>query len=167
MFQPLFEHIDTYEAKLGVQSYGMSVTTLEEVFIKIAEGTNSNGEAEAGRLLIDQYGTKRASFGEGVVQDLGLVEDMEGGDRGKLAPVTDFGKIDDDAAMQFFWRHLSAMLTKRRLYFMRDTRSWIFQYVVPVLFVLVGMLVMRLGLGLALTLTLILTLAPALILVKT
>ena len=32
---------------------------------------------------------------------------------------------------------------KRRLYFMRDTRSWIFQYVVPVIFVLVGMLVMR------------------------
>ena len=26
---------------------------------------------------------------------------------------------------------------------MRDTRSWVFQYVVPVLFVLVGMLVMR------------------------
>jgi hypothetical protein len=26
---------------------------------------------------------------------------------------------------------------------MRDTRSWVFQYVIPVIFVLVGMLVMR------------------------
>ena len=42
-----------------------------------------------------------------------------------------------------FFKHLSALLNKRRLYFMRDTRSWIFQYLVPVLFVLIGMLVMR------------------------
>lgn len=42
-----------------------------------------------------------------------------------------------------FFKHLYALLHKRRLYFMRDTRSWIFQYVVPVIFVLVGMLVMR------------------------
>jgi hypothetical protein len=26
---------------------------------------------------------------------------------------------------------------------MRDTRSWIFQYIVPVIFVLIGMLVMK------------------------
>jgi hypothetical protein len=32
MFQQLFEHIDTYEVEFGVQSYGMSVTTLEEVY---------------------------------------------------------------------------------------------------------------------------------------
>ena len=52
-------------------------------------------------------------------------------------------QISDDAAFAYFYRHLVAMLNKRRLYFMRDTRSWIFQYVVPGLFVLVGMLIMR------------------------
>jgi hypothetical protein len=34
-FQGLFEHIDDNETTLGVQSYGVSVTTLEEVFIKV------------------------------------------------------------------------------------------------------------------------------------
>ena len=48
-FQPLFEHIDNNDVALGVQSYGMSVTTLEEVFIKVAHGTHSHTDAEAGR----------------------------------------------------------------------------------------------------------------------
>ena len=52
-------------------------------------------------------------------------------------------QIDENDRFTEFFKHLSALLNKRRLYFMRDTRSWIFQYVVPVLFVLIGMLVMR------------------------
>ena len=56
-------------------------------------------------------------------------------------------QYDEDAVFTHFWRHLLAMINKRRLYFMRDTRSWIFQYIVPVLFVLVGMLVMRVSAG--------------------
>jgi hypothetical protein len=96
--------------------------------------------------------------------------DAEAGTSRKVAPITDFGKVsakvcfrrnnldrylhellflsmspqyDEDASFSYFWRHLLALLNKRRLYFMRDTRSWIFQYVVPVIFVLIGMLVMR------------------------
>jgi hypothetical protein len=52
-------------------------------------------------------------------------------------------QIDENDRVTEFFKHLIALLNKRRLYFMRDTRSWIFQYVVPVLFVLIGMLVMR------------------------
>ena len=36
----------------------MSVTTLEEVFIKVAQGTSTNAEAEAGR----QKKSKRYSY---------------------------------------------------------------------------------------------------------
>ena len=39
------------------------------------------------------------------------------------------------------------MLNKRRLYFLRDTRSWIFQYVVPSCFVVLGMLIMRVNIS--------------------
>ena len=73
----------------------------------------------------------------------GQIGEAEAGTRGKVVPVTDFSKYDEDAQFTYFWRHLVALLNKRRLYFMRDTRSWIFQYVIPVVFVLVGMLVMR------------------------
>lgn len=64
-----------------------------------------------------------------------------------MYPILSLFQYDEDAVFTYFWRHLLAMINKRRLYFMRDTRSWIFQYIVPVLFVLVGMLVMRVSAG--------------------
>ena len=36
-FQSLFENLDDNLSSLGIQSYGMSVTTLEEVFLKVAD----------------------------------------------------------------------------------------------------------------------------------
>ena len=49
-FQPMFDYLDDNgESSLGVRSYGMSVTTLEEVFIKVAEGTANQLTAEEGR----------------------------------------------------------------------------------------------------------------------
>jgi hypothetical protein len=60
-----------------------------------------------------------------------------------ITPVHFILQIDENDRVTEFFKHLYALLNKRRLYFMRDTRSWIFQYVVPVVFVLIGMLVMR------------------------
>eukprot|EP01036_Dinobryon_divergens_P035789 gene35789-46440_t len=48
-FQKLFEAFDTSLDELGLRSYGMSVTTLEEVFLKVAEGTSTLVAAEKGR----------------------------------------------------------------------------------------------------------------------
>lgn len=45
-FKPMLEAMDARAEQLGVETYGMSVTTLEEVFVKIVKG----GEwAQAGR----------------------------------------------------------------------------------------------------------------------
>jgi hypothetical protein len=54
-----------------------------------------------------------------------------------------FDKVDDTAVFQYFMRHLSAMLRKRFLYFIRDSRSWVYQYFLPVMFVLIGMIVLN------------------------
>ena len=58
-------------------------------------------------------------------------------------PSPDFDKIDQKQVIQYFLRHMAAMLRKRALYFVRDSRSWIYQYVLPVIFVLIGLLVMK------------------------
>jgi ATP-binding cassette, subfamily A (ABC1), member 3 len=49
LFQALFEAFDVQQDELGVESYGVSVTTLEEVFIKTARGTDTLARAEEGR----------------------------------------------------------------------------------------------------------------------
>jgi len=54
-----------------------------------------------------------------------------------------FDKVNPDNLPLMFMYHVKAMMYKRMLYFMRDTRSWIYQYVVPVVFVLIGMLILR------------------------
>ena len=130
-FPTLFESIDTNEQSLGVRSYGMSVTTLEEVFIKVAEGTKTQAEAEAGRK---DGGVNGAS-------SLSNVQLMTTND--KFTSVTDFERINEDNKLGYLWYHMKAMLIKRFLYFKRDSRSWIYQFVVPVFFVLIGMLIMR------------------------
>jgi hypothetical protein len=47
-FPSLFDYIDNNEVALGVQSYGVSVTTLEEVFIKVAHATKTIAQQDIG-----------------------------------------------------------------------------------------------------------------------
>lgn len=36
-FPTMFDELDKSSSKLGIMSYGISITTLEEVFLKVAE----------------------------------------------------------------------------------------------------------------------------------
>ena len=36
-FPQMFNEIDTKKQELGIETYGISITTLEEVFLKVAE----------------------------------------------------------------------------------------------------------------------------------
>ena len=121
-FPRLFEGIDENEDELEIRSYGMSVTTLEEVFIKVAEGSGNHAIAKAGMLDVDN---------------------LEYGGIYKGGEDIDFDRIGEEERVKYFLLHLRAMIRKRYLYFIRDLRSWIFIYVVPVIFVLIGMLVMK------------------------
>jgi hypothetical protein len=155
-FPELFRKLDEVSQQQGIRSYGVSVTTLEEVFIKIARGTNTLAEATptANPFIPNQAvpaaGAVPAPIASPYVQSPRQVEGvaMSGPDTemGKLKSslrMVDFTLIPDEQVLTYFLRHLTTMFRKRRLYFFRDARSWVFQYVVPVLFVLVGMLIMQ------------------------
>lgn len=51
-FQSMFEYFDGNLDNLGIRSYGVSVTTLEEVFIKVQHGTHTQAIADQGRQQI-------------------------------------------------------------------------------------------------------------------
>ena len=153
-FVGLFEYLDANSEQLGVRSYGMGVTSMEEVFIKVAEGTKTQATALAGKAsLVESKVAARRLSQEGATNlpngSINKDGDMEAGvglmpqapSMGENAP--DFDKIDHKQVVQYFFRHMAAMLRKRALYFIRDSRSWIYQYILPVLFVLIGMLVMK------------------------
>jgi ATP-binding cassette, subfamily A (ABC1), member 3 len=136
-FEPLFSYIDDNSDALGIRSYGMSVTTLEEVFINVAHGTKTQAHAEKGRLISSEVKTGKIP-NPNQVAAAEVVEDIEAND----TVLADFDKIDPNHRVTSFFRHMYAMLMKRYLYFIRDTKSWVLQIILPVLFVLAGMLIM-------------------------
>lgn len=184
-FQSLFEKIDAEQKNLGIRSYGVSVTTLEEVFIKIAKGTVNHTKAQEGKdrsssidvsrsnrkpaAVMDTTtgattgpgkGTQLVSTGGGeyaIVSAKDVDESPDGmvlgdevehikDDDGISPPVstvlpTEFTKIDENEKLTLFVRHVYAMILKRYLYFSRDTKTWMYQFLLPVLFVTGGVLI--------------------------
>ena len=47
--------------------------------------------------------------------------------------------------MAFFHRHMYALLKKRAAYFRRDQKTWIFTFVLPAFFVLIGLFLVKAG----------------------
>lgn len=135
-FQNLFEYLDDNLDSLGIRSYGMSVTTLEEVFINVAHGTKTQAMAENGRSKADQVTHSQVKNSAVAAAEVVDPEAQE-------SPTIQFNRLDEKNQIQFFFRHMYAMLMKRYLYFIRDTKTWLLQVFLPVLFLLAGMLIMR------------------------
>jgi ATP-binding cassette, subfamily A (ABC1), member 3 len=147
LFETLFSHFDDHLADLGIHSYGMSVTTLEEVFLKVASG--SNGFKTKEKLMKQQkQSADQGNFSIELVNgNLGNDEnpqrDPETGRTKKKSLVVEFEKYDhDNDAFILALTQLSALLEKRYLIFLGDSKAWGMQYVMPVLFVVLGGLVM-------------------------
>ncbi|XP_075380013.1 phospholipid-transporting ATPase ABCA7 [Mycteria americana] len=131
-FGDLFRELDARLGELGISSYGISDTTLEEIFLKVAQDTG----VEAGRA-----GTRRgAAPGEG--------GDAEAAD-GELAEEPRETDLLRGAAEQACRRvrgwaltrqQLRALFIKRMLHARRSTRGFFAQIVLPAVFVCIALL---------------------------
>jgi ATP-binding cassette, subfamily A (ABC1), member 3 len=149
----------------------VSVTTLEEVFIRLTRGDETDAEARAAisvrrqsleeRRLSMELERRRSSLGggpdvsqsqapqqkedpfasQGAAAPAGAAT-SPGAEEEKESPMVDYS---DD--WSFFRRHMYALLVKRVLYFRRDKKAWAYQFVMPALFVLAGCFLMRSGLN--------------------
>ena len=186
-FKALFEGLDKHKEELGIENYGVSVTTLEEVFLRVTRGdeTDVAGRAaisvrrhslEERRQSMEESRQRRlSSTGLGLEHGAALDKSLPpnnkslsikaldvgdtktppaGGDRGTYAKQRNgaAGAVDeDDLAIdysnhwRFFRRHMYALLVKRFLYFKRDKKAWVYQFILPAIFVLVGCLLMKAG----------------------
>ncbi|RLN57229.1 hypothetical protein BBJ28_00025928, partial [Nothophytophthora sp. Chile5] len=106
-FAPLFEEIDEKMRALGVLSYGISVTTLEEVFIKVAEAHDEDNQHT-------------------------LSKDAAGASPDASALLPGGPAIANLTGITMFLVHLSALLLKRFRIARRDRRVIIFSVLLPV-----------------------------------
>ncbi|NXP65823.1 ABCA1 protein, partial [Chloropsis cyanopogon] len=160
-FGELFRELDAHLGELGVSSYGISDTTLEEIFLKVAEdtalGTDSTGKTPQFWLELSSgvqggWGGAQQPRAEvwGVPSTL-CVPARPGGPTGcrKVSQPpreTDLlrGAAGPACGRVRGWaltcRQLRALFTKRMLHARRSTRGFFAQIVLPAVFVCIALL---------------------------
>jgi len=116
-FKPLFQCLEEKQQEFGISSFGVSVTTLEEVFLKVGE----NAEVEANELNGHVKGEK---------EHLHMADSSE-------------SRLDPDrmlSGMALKISQFKAMFMKRLLHSMREKKALITQIILPLLLVLCGLL---------------------------
>ena len=61
-FESLFSYLEKHKHDLGISSYGASVTTLEEVFLKVKEDEDSDSEPLSKKLYRQLSSKSRRKF---------------------------------------------------------------------------------------------------------
>uniref|UniRef100_A0A8C8ICA5 P-type phospholipid transporter n=1 Tax=Oncorhynchus tshawytscha TaxID=74940 RepID=A0A8C8ICA5_ONCTS len=112
--------VDRRQADLGITSYGLSDTTLEEIFLRVAEETGVDVDPE------DSPGQADTPHGQEPQETDLLSGDGHGG-----VPLTGWGLT---------WQQLRALFIKRWLYALRSRRGFFAQIVLPAVFVLIALL---------------------------
>ncbi|GMF35983.1 unnamed protein product [Phytophthora fragariaefolia] len=113
-FASMFADMDDNLQKLGLLSYGVSVTTLEEVFIKVAEADDQSNQH---------------TLGNRVRSEMPASSPTTSSDTGAIQRQTN----------SYFMAHLRALFLKRFRYTKRDKKMIFYSLALPVLLLLVGL----------------------------
>jgi ATP-binding cassette subfamily A (ABC1) protein 3 len=135
VFPALFAELETFLVKdtpaadtgvARILTYGISVTTLEEVFLRVAEEGpgHADVDAEAAKQEVAALAAEKEKRMSQRTGDAPAGK-FHGGDDGynRAASTTNSG---------VFWRHFMALLRKRWRYALRDRRAMFFQLLIPV-----------------------------------
>ena len=121
-FAQMFEELDSEVDSGGIVTYGVGVTTLDEVFLLVARGDAATGSKRSFR-------SSRRAGGEGIaaLKD----DDTEKSVQSRM-------DLENEG---LFLRHLGGLFRKRAMNFKRDKKAWCCTTVLPTLFVLGGFLI--------------------------
>ncbi|XP_068090529.1 phospholipid-transporting ATPase ABCA1 isoform X4 [Hyperolius riggenbachi] len=146
-FVELFHEIDDRLFDLGISSYGISDTTLEEIFLKVANDTGVDAETSDGTLPARR---KRYAFGDHQSCLRPFTEDdnfdNNDSDLDPESRETDYlSGIDGKGSYQVkSWslmrQQFAALLWKRLLYAKRSRKGFFAQIVLPAVFVLIALM---------------------------
>jgi ATP-binding cassette, subfamily A (ABC1), member 3 len=114
-FTSMFQQLDDQIEKGSVSCYGVSITTLDEVFMLVTRGA---------KLDKATFASSRHGSGD-------LLSNNESSELDQSTVVS----LDEEIS---FARHLRTLLKKRAAIFRRDKKAWLFTTILPSLFVLFG-----------------------------
>lgn len=112
LFESLFKDLEDNNKSYGIQSFGISLTTMEEVFLKVAVGID-HGVKKDGKEEMDRKAADDMAF--------------------ELEDIRIKGRWD------IFRIHFWALCVKRFIYFKRDVRGLICEILLPIIIVILGL----------------------------
>lgn len=142
-FQALFSELEMRREALGISSYGASVTTMEEVFLRVGKLVDSSIDVEATQLPALQYQHERR-FGDWGSEDgtsLSGMTDMTD-DSGALIS-EDCSNIKLNTGVYLHFQQFYAMFMKRATYNWRNWKVVVAQFLVPLIFTAFALIVAR------------------------
>lgn len=139
-FASMFDELDAEVDNGAIGCYGVSITTLDEVFQLVTRGAAPYCQGLQRLQSLDSQ--SRVSAGaNGILKSMetnGTADVTMESDHSVVNPVEQpLIKYDN----QLFTRHVSALLKKRALYFRRDKKAWVCTTILPTLFVFIGFLI--------------------------
>ena len=121
-FSSIFETLDEKVDKGEIVTYGVGITTLDEVFLMVARGASTEKQEFTSSQLLE---TSSVPVGNDDCDTRSAHSGMD---------------LENDG---LFARHVGALFRKRAVNFKRDKRAWLCTTVLPSLFVLVGFLLYK------------------------
>ncbi|XP_051573029.1 phospholipid-transporting ATPase ABCA3-like isoform X1 [Myxocyprinus asiaticus] len=144
-FELLFAELEMNREELGIASYGASVTTMEEVFLRVGKLVDSSLDIQAIQLPALQYQHERRSH-DWTVDDSssvsGLTDITDFTDSGTLIS-EDGSNIKLNTGARLYMQQFYAMFLKRALYSWRNWKVMVAQFLVPLIFTVVALVVAR------------------------
>jgi len=117
-FPAVFLGLDQKKNEFKMESYGISITTLEEVFLKVAENESHDKPIP---LSINKEQKEEDNEDDSEVDNF------------------DLNSVRISNRAELFATHFLALIKKRILYFKRDTRSFLCEVFLPFIVVVGGL----------------------------
>jgi ATP-binding cassette, subfamily A (ABC1), member 3 len=122
-FPQMFEGLDEQVDAKRITAYGVSITTLDEVFLLVARGERKEKEGE--------YLASSMRFNNTVMDS-----ETDSQDKSRHSRMT----LEKE---NLFLTHLGALFRKRAANFRRDKKAWLCTTILPSIFVLIGLIIYK------------------------
>uniref|UniRef100_A0A672NMD9 ATP-binding cassette sub-family A member 3-like n=1 Tax=Sinocyclocheilus grahami TaxID=75366 RepID=A0A672NMD9_SINGR len=142
-FELLFAELEMNRDELGIASYGASVTTMEEVFLRVGKLVDSSLDIQAIQLPALQYQHERRSH-DWTMDDSssisGMTDVTDFTDSGTMIS-EDGSNIKLNTGAGLYMQQFYAMFLKRALYSWRNWKVMVAQFLVPLIFTVLALVV--------------------------
>eukprot|EP00051_Salpingoeca_urceolata_P022285 m.359766 g.359766 ORF g.359766 m.359766 type:complete len:1971 (+) comp19951_c3_seq13:616-6528(+) len=130
-FPTLFEHLESRRDQYGIDSYGISATTMEEVFLRVGHGEEGSDKERASEVnrLQSKRRTKSAPDDQSVL----------------IPPGQQHSRLATGNALRL--QQFRAMFVKRALHSRRHIKTLLAQTLIPVLFAIAALSIAKAATG--------------------